>query len=257
MQIIAIANQKGGVAKTTTAVTLASGFALHGMKTLLVDLDPQGHAALSLGFDKSNALYRWLVGEEPLANFVLSARAHLDLIASDRSSESLKKALLLKDEKNTSLITHLHKLNYELIVLDLAPSMDILHLNGLASADWVIIPTRLDALAIDGVNEILLRMADIAASGHNFNGYRIFPTFFERSTNETISQLRHLIALFGENVLPPVPQDTRVREAAAYGKTLWEYCPKGAAMIGYTSGKKRIGGYEQIVERLLEVINGY
>ncbi len=256
MQVIAIANQKGGVAKTTTAVTLASGFALHNLKTLLIDLDAQGHAALSLGFNKANSLYRWLIGNEPFAQVVTPARTNLDLIASDRSSELIKNSLISQNSNITSLADHVLKLKYDLVVLDLAPSMDILHINGLVSANWVIIPTRLDALAIDGVNEILLRMADVAMHGHKFNGYRIFPTFFERSTNETVSQLRALINLFGENVLPPVPQDTRVREAAAFGKTLWEYCPKGAAMMGYPSGKKRVGGYVQIVERLLEMING-
>ncbi|OJX38913.1 MAG: hypothetical protein BGO78_11900 [Chloroflexi bacterium 44-23] len=256
MIVIAIANQKGGVGKTTTAVTLASGFARRGRKTLLIDLDAQGHASLSLGVEKSEDLYRWLVQDKPLKQVVRSVKPGLDLIGSDRSTETVKRHIALLDFREQLLEQRLEKCNYDLVVLDLAPSVDVLHTNGLAACDWVIIPTRLDALAIDGVNEILLKMGELRQNGYDFDGYRLLPTFFERTTSETIAQFQQLINTFGENVLPPIPQDTHVREAAAFGKTVWEYCPNSPAVQGYAKGKNKQGGYAQLVERLLEVFDG-
>ncbi len=256
MIIIAIANQKGGVGKTTTAVTLASGFARQGRKTLLIDLDAQGHASLSLGVEKSDHLYQWLVQNKPLKQSLQTVRPGLDLIGSDRTTEMVKRHITLLDFREHLLRQRLEKCAYDLVVLDLAPSVDVLHTNGLAASEWVIIPTRLDALAIDGVNEVLLKMGELRQNGHEFSGYRLLPTFFERTTSETIAQFEQLIQTFGENVLPPIPQDTHVREAAAFGKTVWEYCPNSPAVQGYRQGKNKHGGYAQFVERILEVTDG-
>ena len=76
------------------------------------------------------------------------------------------------------------------------------------------------------------------------------------TTRETLAQFQEVTRTFGQRVWPPIPQDTRVREASAYGKTLWEYAPDSAAMRGFMEGRQRIGGYNQIVERLNEVVHG-
>ena len=78
---------------------------------------------------------------------------------------------------------------------------------------------------------------------------------FDRTTRETLVQFKEIITTFGSRVWPPIPQDTRVREASAYGKTLWEYSPESPAVAGYIEGKLRLGGYRQIIERMIEVIN--
>jgi len=142
------------------------------------------------------------------------------------------------------------------VLIDLAPSLDVLHVNGLVASDRVIIPTRLDALAVDGVKEILLSLGEISQRGYPFEAYHILPTFFDRTTRETLTQFQELTRTFGAAVWPPVPQDTRVREAAAYGQTLEEYAPDTPAMRGYLDGRKHIGGYRQILDRLLEVVHG-
>lgn len=256
MIIIALANQKGGVGKTTTAVTLSNGFSLQNKRTLLVDLDPQGHIAFSFGVDKKPNLYNWLVMDEPLKNVVETVRPNLDILSSDKRTESVKRHITLMNFRETILSEHLHESNYEVIILDMAPSLDILHINGLVASDWVLIPTRPDAMAVDGVKEILITMGEISQRGHHFAGYSILPTFFDRTTRETVTQFQEIVNAFGENVLPPIPQDTRVREAAAYGKTLWEYSPNSPAMNGYDEGKSQAGGYKQVLQRLLEVIDG-
>lgn len=256
MIIFAFANQKGGVGKTTTTVTLGDGLARRGVRTLLVDLDPQGHLALSFGLEKSPGLYRLICLDETLPEVVQHVRPNLDLVTGDKQTEKVKRQITLSDFRETILIDLLRGSDYEVVLLDMAPSLDVLHINGLIAADWVVIPTRLDALAVDGVKEILTTMAEISRNGHRYRGYSILPTFFDRTTRETLLQFEEITRVFGANVWPPVPQDTRVRETAAYGKTLWDYSPESASIQGFTEGRQHLGGYGQVLEKMIEVING-
>lgn len=255
MKRIAFANQKGGVGKTTTAVNLADGLARAGRRTLLVDLDPQGHVAVALGLEKNPGLYRWICLDEPLEKVITPARPNLDIISSDKRTEKVKRQITLADFRESILSDLLAGARYDAVLFDMAPSLDVLHINGLVASDWVVIPTRLDALAVDGVKEILLTMGEVAQRGHSFAGYTILPTFFDRTTRETLIQLQEVAKTFGKRVWPPVPQDTRAREAAAYGKTLFEYSPESPAMTGYLTGREHTGGYKQILQRLLEVLD--
>ncbi len=256
MKAIAFANQKGGVGKTTTAVTLADGLARAGRRTLLVDLDPQGHVAFSFGLDKAPGLYRVVCLEEPLSAAVLHARPNLDILPGDKRTETVKRQVTLSDFREGILSGLLDAAPYDVVLFDLAPSLDVLHINGLYASDWVVIPTRLDAMAVDGVKEILRTMGEVSQRGHPFLGFSILPTFFDRTTRETLVQLKEVTRAFGSQVWPPVPQDTRAREAAAYGKTLYEYAPDCAALRGYRDGRARLGGYLQVLTRLMEIIDG-
>ena len=110
-------------------------------------------------------------------------------------------------------------------------------------------------MAVDGVKEILLTMGEVTRRGYPFQGYSILPTFFERTTRETLVQFQDIVKTFGQRVWPPIPQDTRTREATAYGKTLWEYTANSAVMVGYSNGRSRLGGYQQILKRTIEVIH--
>lgn len=255
MKIIAFANQKGGVGKTTTAVTLADGLARQGFRTLLVDLDPQGHVAFALGLPKEPGLYQLICAQQPLSKTVRTARPNLDILPSDKHTEQVKRQITLSDFREGILNDILRRSKYDIVLLDMAPSMDVLHVNGLFASDWVVIPTRLDAMAVDGVKEILRTMGEIGQRGHIFQGYSILPTFFDRTTRETLAQFKEVAKVFGSRVWPPIPQDTRMRETSAYGKTLWEYAANSPAATGYHEGKQYLGGYRQIIQRILEVMN--
>lgn len=254
-KIIAIANQKGGVGKTTTAVTLAHGLAQRGHRTLLVDLDVQGHAAVSLGLPEGPGLQRLIVNKEPLAQVVLKARENLDLVAGDRSTEVTKLIITGMAFREQVLARALAPARgvYEVVLLDCAPSADVLHVAALIAADWLLVPTRLDALAVHGVTQIvgMLKSVREAGTGAAFAG--ILPTFFDRRTNETHSQLSQITKAFGRFVWPMIPQDIRAREAPAHGQTLWEYAPGSSSLVGYNldGQKSLVGGYQAALERVL------
>lgn len=251
--IITVANQKGGVGKTTTAVTLGHGLAKAGRRVLIVDLDPQGHVAFALGMAKSNGLYRLLVDAEPLKTVAVNARPNLDIVPSDKTGEAAKRYITTVNFREKVLIKALKGAAYDVIVLDTPPSIDVLHVAALVASHFVIIPTKLDAMAIDGVNEILRSMGEVEQD-HRFDGYSIIPTFYDRTTKETATQLRELVEAFGDSVWPPVPQDTKAREAAAFGQTLWEYSPDSPSVMGYQIDGKRVGGYFDILDRVEKVI---
>lgn len=253
MTILTLANQKGGVGKTTTAVTLAHGLALAGQRTLLVDLDPQGHVAFALGMDKAPGLYRLVVDEEKISDVALFGRDSLDIVPGDKKTEKAKRTIVISNFPTETMSRLLKDAPYDVVILDMAPSLDVLHVSALMASDWVIIPTRLDAMAVDGVNEVLRSMGEIAERGHRL-GYSILPTFFDRTTRETIVQLKALVETFNGHVWPPIPQDTKAREAPAYGKTLWEYCPRSPATIGYDGTYE--SGYVSTMRRTMEVICG-
>jgi chromosome partitioning protein len=255
MKVISFANQKGGVGKTTTAVTLAAGLAMQEYQTLLIDLDPQGHIAFSFGLEKTPGLYQCLIAGNPLNEVVINVRPNLDILSSDKRTEQVKRYITTSDFRETVLLDILINSKYDVVMMDMAPSLDVLHINGLVASDWVIIPTRLNAMAVDGVKEILLTMGEIARRGYPFQGYSILPTFFDRTTRETLVQFQGIVKTFGRRVWPPIPQDTRTREASAYGKTLWEYTPTSSVMVGYSNGRARLGGYQQILKRMIEVLN--
>jgi chromosome partitioning protein len=256
--ILAIVNQKGGVGKTTTAITLASGLARQGRTTLLVDLDSQGNVCDALGLEKSPGLYRLLVARMKLDQLVIPGEAGdipLDVLPGDHSTVDAKQHLSAMNFRERALeraFGSVHR-RYEWVVLDLAPSVDVLHIAALVAADAFLVPTRLDHLAVVGVNDALLTLAALGQGGIDpprFLG--VLPTFWDRTTNESDHQLAHLARTFGSRLWPPIPQDVKAREAPAHGQALWDYAPQCRALRGVWLGNRWVGGYEQVLNRLLE-----
>ena len=252
---IAIINQKGGVGKTTTAVTLGAGLAKEGKRTLIVDLDAQGNVAIALGVDKGDGLYRLLFGSQSKA-ITPSGRARLDLVVSDKSTVEVKQRLTGMNFREVQLKAVLDKLTgYDAIILDTAPSLDILQVGALVACTHFLIPVALDHLAVVGAGDALATTAglkNIGRFGGEFLG--ILPQMWERTTTESHEQLRILAEQYSRLVWPPIPRDTHAREAPAYGQTLWEYAPKTRAIVGAKMGDRQVGGYQRVLERLLSEV---
>jgi len=164
-----------------------------------------------------------------------SGREGLQVIRADKTTVDLKMALAGTQFREYCLVKALKRPAelYDLVVLDCAPSTDILHVAALAAADLLVVPTRLDQFAVKGVRDVIQSTIDLyrmQASKAEVAG--ILPTFYERQTRESQAQLENLVRVFNGKVLPPVPVDTEVREANRSGKMIMEYDAKARSLVG-------------------------
>ena len=259
---IAFANQKGGVAKTTSTLSIGHGLALQGYKTLIVDLDPQGHIAKMLNLPKAPGVRRWYYDEEPIAACVIEARPNLDILPADKTIERVQGKI--RDDaaygRNGPLefarALRRETANYAVVLIDLAPSLNPLQVAALLAANYAIIPTRLRITDMDGVTEVLKTITELNRQGSPLS-YFILPTFYDRSTTETANRFKEMITQFGKKLWPPVVQDTRISEAPGHGQTVWEYAPDCNGLLGYVNGGgKRVGGYAYAVNQVINLIEG-
>ena len=259
MTIFAFINQKGGVGKTTSVVTLGHGLALHGYRTLLVDCDPQGHVSTQLAIPKAPGLRHWYYDGKPLSSVLTQARENMIVLTGDKTTDRVlgrmrddpwgtaEFAERLREESN----------GFDMVLLDLAPSLNHLQIAAILAADAVIIPSRLRYTDLDGVKEITRSIAETAKRSSMPERFYLLPTFFERVTRETAQRMRELVTAFGRKVLPPVPRDIRLAEAPGRGMTIWEYAPETPAIVGYTNGNgNRIGGYAPILDEMMGISEG-
>lgn len=258
MKTIAIVNQKGGVGKTTTAVTLGHGLAASGRRVLLVDLDAQGNVADALGIPKKPGLHRLLSGELDRA-ITGSKRSNLWVVLSDHQTVEAKQSLagtMFREYKLRDILDRIEV--YDIAILDTAPGVDVLQIGALVACTHFLIPVALDHLAVVGAADALASTASLHQVGA-FKGHclGVLPTMWERTTTESHQQLEILAGQFGKMVWPPIPRDTKAREAPAHGMTLWEYAPMTRALQGVKVGEQRVGGYVQVLRRLAgEVFDG-
>lgn len=257
MITLAIINQKGGVGKTTTAVTLAHGLARQGYDTLLVDLDAQGNVADSLGLAKSDCLYSFLIESAPGACISPSGRDNLGVILGHKRTVEAKQILSGMNFREYVLKRKLAEVRgYQYIILDVAPGVDVLQVAALVAADAFIVPVSLDHLAVVGAGDILASVAalnQVGAFQGRFLG--LLPTRWERKTNEGYMQLEFLAHSFKQWLWPPIPEDVTVKEAQRAGKTLWEFAPTCRALKGVAlKNGQMAGGYAQVLEKLQGVL---
>jgi chromosome partitioning protein len=258
LAVLALVNQKGGVGKTTSAVTLAAGLATAGFRTLLVDLDAQGNVADALGLEKGPGLYRLLI-EDAGRRAVSSGRTDLDVVLGNKRTVEARQILTGRMFREQVLRQALDGLDgYDAVVLDVAPGVDLLQVSALVAATAFLIPVSLSHLAVVGAGDALASVAALKQAGAlraQFLG--ILPTMWERTTRESHTQLQALVKQFGRMVWPPIPLDVKAREAPAYGQTLWEYAPGTRALVGTDMEGVRRGGYRQVLQRVVrEVLNG-
>ena len=229
-RVIAVLNQKGGTGKTTTAVSVASGLAHLGHRTLLVDLDPQGNVSPSLGISSPRTVYHLLCGGLSAQQCVVPARQNLDVICSDqglaaaeidlaRTRDELERAFRL-DRAMASIE------GYEYIVLDCAPSLSVLNHNALTLAGEVLIPVSCDYLALVGVKQVLRTLRRVAEhSGREIRIAGVVPTFYDVRKRVCVDALGYLRKTFGAKTLPPVRINTKLAEAPSVKRTIFEHAP--------------------------------
>lgn len=237
---ITVANQKGGVGKTTTAVNLAHGLVLEGKRVLLIDLDPQGQCAAILGLKPEPGAFNLLVAEQPLASVLRSTdRPNLFVVLGDRKTAVAQTVLNVQ----RSPITYLHKKailpaeqdNMDYIILDTSPSVGELQEQALWAADGVLIPCAVDYLASDGVFNIAATLKRIHEE-FKWSGriLGILPTFYDTVTRESKATLLDLQKRFSNLILPPIHRATILRECAVEGKTIFEMDPNSRAAKQYS-----------------------
>jgi chromosome partitioning protein len=254
IKVMAVANQKGGVGKTTTAVNLAACLAALGKKILLLDLDPQANATSGLGFEKKEgaSAYRPLLGEGNLAEKIQpTAFENLHLIPSEMD-------MCGADIEIARTENHLHRVaealrpiaessRFDLIVIDCPPSLGILTLNAFAAADALLVPLQCEYYALEGIsmlNRILLQLRETGVNAR-LELLGIVMTMYDGRTRLSQQVVEEVRQHFGEKVFETViPRTTRLAEAPSFGKPIIHYDK-------YSAGA---AAYEVLTEELLKRI---
>ena len=242
MKILAIANQKGGVGKTTTAVNLAACIAEAGRTVLLVDMDPQANATSGLGVAKTRgvSIYGALLGTESVADrIVQTSQSNLFLVPSESDLATAEIQVARRDDYLVRLRTALAPLResstFDFAILDCPPSIGLLMMNSLAAADRVLLPVQCEYYALEGVTEILGLIEQIRQScGGELAIEGVLMTMFDARTNladQVVAQIRQH---FGDLAYRTViPRTVRLSEAPSHGQPINVFDPLGAGARAY------------------------
>ena len=239
-KIVAIANQKGGVGKTTTAVNLSSCVAALGKRVLIVDLDPQGNTTTGYGIPKRSVekgTYEILIGEARASEAIRKTEYRTDVIGSNTrlAGASLEMIdLPARESRLRKALAEVQKDN-DFIFIDCPPSLDLLTLNGLSACDSVLIPVQCEYYALEGLSELISTLKTIRKK---YNPYLdiegVVFTMFSLRYNLTVQVVEQVQKYFGSKVYKTtIPRSIRISEAPSYGQPINFYEPKGKGSEAY------------------------
>ena len=245
MKKIAISVSKGGTGKTTTAVNLAAGLASAGRRVLLIDLDTQGQAGRALGLSPSVGIAELASGDIKPEEALQEARERLWLLAGGRALAGLKRLISRRDYAPERVLAEAlapYAGQFDYVILDTAPSWDVLNINALFYAQEVLSPIVAEPLAIQGLTEFVQALQDIQRYQEGLSLRYVLPTFVDRRKKQTEEILALLAVHFGEKLLEPIRINVRLSEAPGHGQTIFEYDP----------GSTGADDYRKLTERILE-----
>jgi chromosome partitioning protein len=242
--VFTIANQKGGVGKTTTAINTSYALAARGVRTLLVDLDPQANATSGLGLEKvqGSSLYGPLCGEGRSLDKIqpVAASDCLFMIPSEVDMAAIEIELVQRENYLVQLRECLAPIresgDYDAIILDCPPALGMLSMNSLAAADYLLIALQCEYLAMEGLGQILNVLEKLREAGVN-QGLElggILMTMFDQRTNLAHQVVGEVRNHFDELVFRTmIPRSIRISEAPSFGQSIFEYDPDGAGANAY------------------------
>ncbi|MGI8574221.1 MAG: ParA family protein [Egibacteraceae bacterium] len=255
--IIAVANQKGGVAKTTTVIALAAAFAEQGRAVLAVDLDPQGCLTFSLGYDPDAlepTLHEVITGRTPLVKTIVQ-HPEMDLVPASIDLAGAEVGLLSRTGREYVLRSELAGLRetYDVILLDCPPSLGVLTLNGLTAADQVVVPVQCETLSHRGVSQLLETIDDVRRlTNPDLRIAGIVATMFDARTRHAAAVLADVEARYGLRLLgAPVRRSIRFAEAPRVGQSILAYDPRVPGAAAYRLVAAELAGREPDGELLV------
>ena len=239
-RVFVIANQKGGVGKTSIAVNLSASLAHYGRRALLVDLDPQGNATTGSGIDKGTCertVYGVLLGDHPVADAIRRCEGGYDVVASNRDLAGAEVELISIERREFRLRDALQSIgqNYDFIVIDCPPALNMLTVNGFAAADAVIIPMQCEYYALEGLTDLVGTLRKVKQNlNPRIEIEALVRTMYDPRSTLTVQVSDELKRHYGDKVFDTViPRNIRIAEAPSFGKPVLLHDPASKGAIAH------------------------
>lgn len=240
-RIIAIANQKGGVGKTTTAINLSACLAEKGQKVLAIDMDPQGNLSSGLGLDKDSidkTIYDMIIGENDIEEVIdRGTIENLDILPSNVDLSAVEIELIDVDNKEFVVKDAIQKVkdNYDFIIIDCPPSLSLLTINAMTTADSVLVPIQCEYYALEGLSQLIHTVELVRERlNSNLEIEGVVFTMYDARTNLSLQVVENVKDNLQQNIYKTIiPRNIRLAEAPSYGTPINQYDPKSAGAESY------------------------